>query len=259
MAEIDNNHSRISAALAQVQERIAAAAVRAGRKPSEVTLLAVSKTFPATAVMAAIAAGQRDFGENRVEEAGPKMREVAAWIQASGAPAPEVRWHLIGHLQSRKVKEAAGQFDLIHSVDTLKLAQAIERRLAAPDAPTRPQAILLECNISGEESKGGFPLAGWQDQPKLLADFVGQVEQIARLPHIHIRGLMTMAPIVDQGEQARPWFASLRALRDALRVRVPAVAWDTLSMGMSDDFEAAIAEGSTLVRLGRAIFGERTP
>jgi PLP dependent protein len=263
MADIDSNHSGIRAALAQVRERIAEASLHAGRQPVEVTLVAVSKTFPASAVLEAIAAGQRDFGENRVEEAAPKMQEIAEKSKERGESSLGIKWHLIGHLQSRKVKDAIGQFDLIHSVDTLKLAQAINSRLAAFADQTStpnlgPQSILLECNISGEESKGGFRLTGWEARPEVLAVFVRQVEQIAALPHIQLRGLMTMAPIVEQPAQARLYFASLRVLRDVLRERCPAIAWDHLSMGMSDDFETAIAEGATLVRIGRAIFGERT-
>jgi PLP dependent protein len=263
MADIDTNHGGIRASLAQVHERIAEASLRAGRQPAEVTLVAVSKTFPAAAVLEAIAAGQCDFGENRVEEAAPKIQAIAEKNKERGDSSLGIKWHLIGHLQSRKVKDAIAQFDLIHSVDTFKLAQAIDSRLSAladqsPILNPGPQSILLECNISGEESKGGFRLAGWDTKPEVLAAFVRQVEQMAALPHIQLRGLMTMAPIVEQPAQARLYFASLRSLRDALRERFPVIAWDHLSMGMSDDFEVAIAEGATLVRIGRAIFGERT-
>jgi pyridoxal phosphate enzyme (YggS family) len=241
----------IRRALDQVRLRITEAAWRAGRAPSEVTLVAVSKTFPAAAVQAAIAAGQRDFGENRVEEALPKIEAIGDCRSES-----ELRWHLIGHLQSRKVKDAIGHFALIHSVDTVKLAETIDRRLANAQSPT-PQSVLLECNASGEESKSGFAVAGWEKNPAVFDAFVRDVEEIVALPHVRVRGLMTMAPIVERPDQARPYFASLRALRDTLRERLPGVALDHLSMGMTDDFEAAIAEGATLVRIGRAIFGER--
>ncbi len=252
----------IELALVQVRERMAEAALRAGRQPSAVALIAVSKTFPASAVLQAIAAGQRDFGENRVEEALPKQAQVQA---EAGEINPAAHWHLIGHVQSRKAKDAVGTFELIHSVDSLKLAEALNRRSgqaglqAAVHANQPPvtTSILLECNVSGEASKEGFDLADWQTESAKFDAFVQTVTAIVVLPHIRLRGLMTMAPIVDQADQARPVFARLRALRDALRERFPQVDWIHLSMGMSDDFEAAIAEGSTLVRVGRAIFGGR--
>ncbi len=261
----------VARALEHVRGRIASAATSAGRNPSEITLVAVSKTFPAAAVHAAIAAGQRDFGENRVEEALPKIGEIRdSRLDTFHPEAAAVRWHLIGHLQSRKVKNAVGHFDLIHSVDSLKLAAAINQRVAAlratppisspPSLISTPQSLLLECNIRGEESKSGFPVAGWEQDAAVRDSFVRDVEQIARLPNLRLCGLMTIAPIVDADhpDRARPIFASLRELRELLRQQFPQIAWDHLSMGMSDDFETAIAEGATLVRLGRAIFGERT-
>ena len=236
----------IERALARVRERISDAAVRAGRDPAAITLVAVSKTFPAQAVRDALAAGQLDYGENRIEEAVPKIAEVGA---------AEARWHLIGHLQTRKAKDAVEHFTLIHSVDTLKLATAISARIAE----TMPaQDILLECNISGEESKSGFALQGWEGDATRWQTFTHEVEQIMALPRVRVRGLMTMAPIVEHTEQSRPTFSGLRMLRDALQQRFPQAAWDHLSMGMTDDFEVAIAEGATLVRIGRAIFGART-
>ena len=254
-------HTAIAHALQRVRERIDAAAWRAGRSTAEIALIAVSKTFPVAAVLQAAAAGQADFGENRVEEALPKVKAV----EAAGA---QLRWHLIGHLQSRKVRDAIGHFDLIHSVDSLKLAAAIDRRLAMLRAqspishPPSPlpdfQSILLECNVSGEESKSGFAVAGWESGGPAFDAFVQDVEKIVSLPHLRVRGLMTIAPIVTQPEQARPYFAGLRALRDALHRRFPQSGWEHLSMGMTDDFEAAIAEGATLLRIGRAIFGERS-
>jgi hypothetical protein len=238
----------IAEALFDVRARIDRAAHAAGRDSGEVRLIAVSKTFPAEAVLEALTAGQRDFGENRVEEALPKIAAVAA--ASSDAP----RWHLIGHLQSRKVRDAGRSFGLIHSVDSLRLATRIDAQSAAP------QEILLECNVSGEESKAGFVVAGWESDAAHLDAFLAEVRQIIALPNLRVRGLMTMAPIVDQPDAARPFFASLRRLRDALRERFPddaRTSWRELSMGMSDDFEAAVAEGATLVRIGRAIFGSR--
>lgn len=250
----------IQRALAEVRERIAEACLRANRPPSDVTLVAVSKTFPPEAIAEAIAAGQRDFGENRVEEALVKISRVealvAGWLGTDrlGTADAELRWHLVGHLQSRKARDAAGRFHLIHSVDSLKLADKLSTRCLAVGCA---QAILLECNVSGEASKDGFPLHGWEHDRACLDAFVQQVAHIAALPNIRIHGLMTMAPIVEQPEDARPTFASLRALRDALRDRLPELSLDHLSMGMTDDFEVAIAEGATMVRIGRAIFGAR--
>jgi pyridoxal phosphate enzyme (YggS family) len=238
---------RIQAALRAVGERIAEAALKSGRSPSHITLVAVSKAFPLQAILDAYAAGQRDFGENRVDEALDKI--AAAW------PA-DIRWHLIGHVQSRKARSAAGRFHLIHSVDSLKLAAKLSAACTVNGADAA-QDILLECNVSGEAAKEGFPVAGWEREPATLDAFVRDAAQIAALPGLRVRGLMTMAPIVEHPDQARPHFASLRGLREVLRQQVPQGDWDQLSMGMSDDFEAAIAEGATLVRIGRAIFGAR--
>ena len=240
----------IEQALIQVRERMAEAALRVGRQPNDVALVAVSKTFPAAAVLQAIAAGQRDFGENRVEEALPKQAQVQ-----SAASIPDLRWHLIGHVQSRKAKDAVGAFELIHSIDSLKLAETFDRRSVGAANPIT--SILLECNVSGEASKEGFDLANWQTEHAKFEAFAAAISAILALPHIRVRGLMTVAPIVDQAADTRPIFASLCALREALRERFPQADWAHLSMGMSDDFEVAIAEGSTLVRIGRAIFGGR--
>ena len=237
--------AELAATAARVRAQIRAAAERAGRDPATVTLVAVSKTQPAEAVCAAAAGGLRDFGENRVEEAVPKLQAVAQ----SGAAG--LRWHMIGHVQSRKAREvAAAGFALVHSVDSLKLAERLGR--AAAEAGRR-QAVLLECNVSGEAAKAGFAAADPAAWPALLAEF----EQVLAVPGLEVRGLMTMAPYGTDHVTARPIFARLRALRDAAQARCPAAAWAELSMGMTDDFEGAIAEGATLVRVGRAIFGER--
>ena len=240
----------VSKSLAIIRARMAEAALRSGRSPSDVTLVAVSKTFEASSVLEAIDAGQIDFGENRIEEALSKIAAVA--VQR---PSP-VRWHLIGHVQSRKAKDGAGRFALIHSVDSLKLASKLN---AAIQTSGQTQDILLECNVSGEASKDGFPLANWGADRDALERFEREVEGIIALPHIRVRGLMTIGPIVNTPEDTRPTFASLRALRDVLRARFPQTAWDDLSMGMTDDFEIAIAEGATMIRIGRAIFGSRIP
>ena len=243
----------IEQSLNRVRERIAEAALRAGRLPDDVALIAVSKTFPAEAVLEALAAGQQDFGENRVEEALAKKTQVSLAIGLSLA-----HWHLIGHVQSRKAKDAVGEFELIHSVDSYKLAEVFSCRAMALAVPSLNR-VLLECNVSGEASKEGFDLANWQTDRAKFEAFSQSVAGILVLPQIQVCGLMTIAPIVEQAEQARPVFASLRALRDALRERFPTQTENLtqLSMGMSDDFEIAIAEGSTMVRLGRAIFGGR--
>ena len=230
-----------------IQQRIANAAERAGREPREITLVAVSKKFPAEAVLAAHAFGIRHFGENRVEEASEKIPPINQRLQTSQPPA--IVWHLIGHLQSRKVKDAVSLFDFIHSADSVALAQKIENRAAA-FGKTIP--ILLEVNVSGEATKYGFA-------PEPREQFFDAVRAILMLPHLDAQGLMTIAPIVAQPDDARPRsaFRALRALRDELRARFPEHGWQHLSMGMTDDFETAIAEGATIVRIGRAIFGER--
>jgi len=225
--------------LTRVQERIAAAARLVGRDPSSITLVAVSKTHPVEALLAAYEMGVRHFGENRVEEASTKLPSFKQVISD-----PAVVFHMIGHIQSRKAEDAATLFDRVHSVDSVKLAQ----RLARFAVQTLP--ILLEVNVSGEESKYGF--AGTR-----RAELFSAVEAISHWPQLRLDGLMTMAPIVPDPEQARPVFRSLRDLRDEMEARYPTLKLPHLSMGMTDDFEVAIEEGATLVRVGRAIFGER--
>lgn len=235
--------------IAAVQERIVRAARRAGRDPTEITLVAVSKTHGADAVVAAYAAGLRVFGENRVEEAGPKAQAVAALL---GGPHPHgangLEWHMIGHLQSRKAEDVLPWAAMVQSVDSVKLAARLSRFCHAAG---RELPILLEVNVSGEASKYGF----------IPAELPTQVEAIAALPGLRLQGLMTMAPIVPDGLNrpavVRPVFAGLRRLRDDLVRRFPIVDWRHLSMGMTDDFEVAIEEGATMVRIGRAIFEER--
>jgi pyridoxal phosphate enzyme (YggS family) len=238
-----------------VRERISAAAKRAGRSPEEIRLVAVSKTHPPELVAQACAAGLRDFGENRVQEAEPK-------IAALEVDRAAITWHLIGHLQSNKAKRAAALFDIVHSVDSLSLAEALARGVSAripnsqPSTPT-PLPILLQVNVSGEASKDGFDLAGWEDRPDRLDRFFAAAERLLALPQLRVGGLMTIAPWSDDPAAARPSFRSAQRLRDALTRRFPAADWSALSMGMTDDFEVAIEEGATIVRVGRAIFGER--
>lgn len=233
--------------IAIVQERIAVAARRAGRKPDDVTLVAVTKTHPPELVAEAIAAGLTNLGENRVQEAQTKIVALAAARQ-------QVRWHLIGHLQRNKARLATELFDLVHSVDSLRLAEALQRYAAEAG---RRLPVLLQVNVSGEASKEGFALTGGVANRAGLDALLSEVERIVALPALELRGLMTVAPIVAHPEQARPTFRALRELGEELARRFPAAHWGELSMGMTDDFEAAIAEGATIVRVGRAIFGPR--
>jgi len=217
----------IAARLDTVGARVAAACERAGRAMNAVTIVGVSKGQPAAAVIAAVAAGLTDVGENRVQEALPKIAEICA---RDITP----RWHLVGSLQTNKVKAALELFDIIHTVDSERLAEAIARHAR------QPVPVLLEVNVAGESAKRGFA----------LADVAAAAWRIGRLPGIDLVGLMTVAPQVDDPEDVRPVFRALRELRDESCLR-------ELSMGMTDDFEVAVEEGSTLVRVGRAIFGER--
>lgn len=227
--------------LQQVHDRIAAAAARTGRERTSITLVAVSKTQPLDALVAAYQLGVRDFGENRVEEASIKLPAFRAAIVD-----PTVTFHFIGHLQSRKADDVVRLFARVHSVDSLKLAQRLDRFAAAHN---KVLPILLEVNVSGEASKYGFDRAR-------LDELYAAIDGILPLAHVRLDGLMTMAPIVEQAEQARPVFSGLRDVRDKLAARC-GLPLPQLSMGMTDDFEVAIEEGATLVRVGRAIFGER--
>lgn len=209
-----------------MRARIVRACERAGRSPDDVTLIAVTKGFGAETIREAVAAGVRDIGENRVQEAEAKRAEFR---DLTG-----VTWHMIGHLQSNKVKAALGLFDILHSVDSIHLAEAVSRR-----ASTAVPAF-LEVNPAAEATKSGFRLEELKDA----------YEQIAKMPNIELRGLMTVAPLAGNAENVRPVFRHLREEAERLGLR-------ELSMGMSDDFESAIEEGATHVRVGRGIFGER--
>jgi hypothetical protein len=241
----------IALRLAPVRERIASAARRAGRDPSTVTLIGVTKTHGPEVVTAATEAGLRDVGENRVQEALEKMPRVVA--------TPPPRWHLIGHLQRNKARRAATAFDLIHSLDSLRLAESLDRYVREDSPPELPRRlpVLLQISLAGETQKEGFDLPGGLQHTPALRPFYADVEAILRLPALDVQGVMTIAPFVADPEEARPVFRMLRALRDELAKRYPQAAWRELSMGMSNDFEVAVEEGATLVRVGRAIFGER--
>lgn len=231
----------------EVRQRIQSACLKAGRNVDEVTLIAVSKTNPAEAIIEAFAAGAQHFGENRVEEAETKIPLVNA--QVSKPPT----WHMIGHVQSRKAKDVVPLFQYVHSVDTLKLAQKFST-LSVEQG--KRLEVLLEVNVSGEEAKSGFTAVNWASDEPVKRELWSQIEQVLALPGIHVRGLMTMAPIVPDPEEARPVFASLAKLKRAFETDF-SVSLPDLSMGMTDDYPVAIEEGATFVRVGRAIFGER--
>jgi len=226
----------IAARLADVRERIANAAARAGRDPSHIKLIAVSKTFGVDVVRDAAAAGQIDFGENKVQEA-----------QAKRAATGDLKivWHLIGHLQSNKAKKAAAEFDVIHSIDSADLVKKLD---AAAAAAGRRLTLLAQADLAGEATKHG---AG---EAELSSIF----EAAAGCTAVRMSGLMIIPPAVDDAEEARPWFRRLREIRDGLIASgVDRNSLTELSMGMSHDYEIAIAEGATMVRIGTAIFGPR--
>ncbi|HET8840918.1 MAG TPA: YggS family pyridoxal phosphate-dependent enzyme [Ktedonobacteraceae bacterium] len=229
------NSEQLAENIAQVQRQIARAAEKMGRDPAEVMLVAVSKTKPVELVEMAYNLGVRDFGENRVQEALTKI--------ASFHPQG-MRWHLIGHLQSNKAGKVVEPFAYIHSVDSLHLAQVLHRHA---EEQGKRLSILLQVNVAGEASKEGMSL---EEAPGLARD-------IAKLSALHIEGLMTVAPLVEDPEEVRPVFQALYQLRERLRNEVTTSDWQHLSMGMTDDYSVAIEEGATIVRVGRAIFGQR--
>ena len=226
--------------LDRIRERIAAAARRAGRNPDEVALMAVTKTFGAGAIHEAYAAGQRLFGENRVQEFTAKhdaVRDLA-----------EAEFHMIGHLQTNKAAKAVEIFFAVDSIDSLRLAEKLN---GAAATIRKRLPVVIELNLGGEESKSGLN--------PVSTGFGELLEAAPRLEHLDFRGLMTIPPFTDDPQAARPYFKRLREIRDNIaRRNLPAIRLDVLSMGMSHDFEVAIEEGSTCVRIGTAIFGSRT-
>lgn len=221
--------------LAEVEARVAAACERAGRARDEVTLIAVSKTKPVSDVREAMAAGARVFGENKVQE----IREKTETIKEP------MEWHMIGHLQANKVKYLPGRVCMIHSVDNLKLVETIEKEFAKQDMCID---ILCEVNMAGEDTKFGLT-------PEAAEDFV---RALTAFPHLRVRGLMTIAPFTEDPESNRQYFRGLRALKDSINEKgILSAPMDCLSMGMTGDFEVAIEEGATMVRVGTGIFGSR--
>ena len=222
--------------LERVRERIRQTAKACGRPESDIRLVAVSKTMPAEIVKEAIDIGMTDFGENYIQEAREKITTLSAH---------PVTWHYIGHLQSNKAKYAVRMFDLIHSVDSLKLAKELGKYAKKID---KVQAILIQVNVAKEESKSGV----------YIEDTLRLVRETSQLENIAVKGLMTMPPYFNAPEKVRPFFANLRQLRDQIKnENMPNISMEELSMGMTGDFEAAIEEGATMVRVGTAIFGER--
>jgi PLP dependent protein len=229
-----------------LESQICAACERANRPRDSVTLIAVSKTHPASVLIEAAGAGVQHFGENRVEESMEKIPLVQA------AVTHPLRWHMIGHVQSRKAREVAPLFDWVHSVDSVKVA----RKLADALPQGKTLDILLEMNVSGEASKSGFAVQHWHTDESVRETLIAQTREIAHMDGLRLCGLMTVAPIADDMQAVRPVFRRLRFLRDALEQALGQGMPD-LSMGMTDDFPVAIEEGATLIRVGRALFGER--
>jgi PLP dependent protein len=238
MPETTSSFEAVRGRLALVRRRLEHAASRCRRAPEEITLIGVSKTQPAEMLRLALAAGLRDLGENRVQEADAKIEEVGR---------ERARWHLIGHLQANKAKRAVLLFDLIHSLDSVALAQRLDRLCVEEGRAELP--VLIQVDLAGEETKTGISV---EELPSLVA-------AVTKAERLSLRGLMTLPPFFAEAEAARPYFQRLRELRDALQSRQAfgASGGGELSMGMSHDFEIAIEEGATMVRVGTAIFGER--
>ncbi len=226
----------------QVVEEIQQAASAAGRNPASVRLVTVTKGHTVSAIREVVQAGARWLGENYVEEALPKQAGLAAFAG--------LEWHMIGHVQSRKAGPVSQSFDMLHSLDSLKLAQRLER-FSADAGQVLP--VLLECNVSGEASKHGWP--GWDEAA--WEALVPALRHIGGLPHLQVRGLMTMAPYNEDPEESRPYFQRLRRLAEYLQEALPGLNFSELSMGMSGDYHVAIQEGATILRIGTAIMGVR--
>lgn len=244
MTSIVKENIRIKENYYKVLENIRKVAIDSGRRPGEVRLVVVTKGHSLEKALQVVEAGARLLGENYVEEALPKIEILSNYS--------ELEWHMIGHVQSRKARSVVEHFHCVHSVDSVKLAMRLDR-FAAEFNKVIP--VLFECNVSGEETKFGWK--AWKEEE--WGELLVQLEPLLHLNHIEVRGLMTMAPYSDNPEESRPYFQRLKRLRDYLANHFNDVNWSELSMGMSNDYEVAIQEGATLVRIGTAILGERKP
>ncbi len=239
---IMNQSTAISENLDRVSERIHLTARSVGRDGDQVRLIVVTKGHPFETVEQAIKAGATDLGENYVEESLPKIARVN--LEAG------LKWHMIGHVQSRKAKPVSENFDWVQTVDSLKLAKRLDRFARENE---RQIPFLLECNVSGEETKFGW--TAWNELE--WNELAEEISPILELGNLNLKGLMTMAPFFNEPDKARPTFKRLRELRDFMAQKYPGHEWDELSMGMSGDYEVAIREGATMVRIGTAILGKR--
>ena len=239
MANVDPAQELLAVRLADVRARVRAAAQKCGRQPDDVRLIAISKTHPASVIKQVCQLGATDFGENRVQEAEGKIVEIGR---------EKVRWHLVGHLQANKARRAVNLFDVIHSVDSLDLAQRLDRLCVEESRESLP--VLIQVDLAHEETKSGIE----------ESELTHMVESLGPLTRVKLIGLMTLPPFFDDPEQSRAFFRRLRELRDELNQRGAfGERTGELSMGMTHDFEVAIEEGATMVRIGTAIFGERIP
>lgn len=237
-----NDQEELKRNLEEVSARIETAANKAGRHASEIRLVVVTKGHPTSIIRRLYELGIREIGESYIEEGREKQEALSS--------LSDLRWHMIGHIQSRKAEAAAQHFELVHSLESLKLARRLDR--FAADAG-RVLPVLLECNVSGETSKYGWP--AWQEgRWKTLEP---EIEELLRLPNVCVHGLMSMAPYLEDTQKARSYFARTRRLRHYLARKFPQADWTQLSMGMSGDFEAAVIEGATILRIGTAIVGPR--
>jgi pyridoxal phosphate enzyme (YggS family) len=232
--------------VSSVLERVARAAERSGRSPDEITLVAVSKTKPISAIIEAYEAGVRHFGENRAAELQQKAAELSH--------LPDLQWHFIGRLQTRQSQPVADHAAMFHAVDRIKIAKRLSSQLSQLG---RTLPLFIQVNVSGEETKAGFECSDWQNDGEQREKLIQAVETIAQLPSLEIRGLMTMAPWGAPEAATRHIFRRVRELSEWVQTAMPDLKWPDLSMGMSGDFETAIEEGSTYIRVGSAIFGAR--
>ena len=237
-----NDPQQVAENYQTVLGQISQSAERAGRSGQDVKLVVVTKGHTIETIQMVINAGARRLGENYVEAATPKIERLKSFTG--------IEWHMIGHIQSRKARVVCEQFDYVHSLDSVKLASRLDRFSREMDSFL---PVLLECNVSGEESKYGFPVWRESEWPR----FIDEVSEIILMDHLAIHGLMTMAPYFESAEKARPYFQRLKILQNELAKRFPAIDWCELSMGMSGDFQVAIEEGATMVRIGTAIMGSR--